>query len=134
MRTCVCIMGDCSRQTDPRGSSPGGGHSEGRHIHHGAQQLRLCDTRVSHHEAVDVSTEMRPVRQVALSAQCMMHQAKACRSLPCRVLWAQQTPSCEEHGRRLGHARWCLPLQSADCQYRNQVQSTSGATIILGPG
>ena len=90
MRTCVCIMGDCSRQTDPGGSPPGGGHCEWRHIHDGAQQLRLCDARVSHHEAVDVSAEMRPVRQVALPAQCMMHQARACRSLPCRVFWAQQ--------------------------------------------
>lgn len=90
MRTCVCIMGDGSRQTDPGGSPPGGGHSERRHIHDGAQQLRLCNARVSHHEAVDVPTEMRPVRQVALPAHCTMHQAKACTSLPYRVFWALQ--------------------------------------------
>ena len=68
VQTCVSIGGDCSSQTNPRRASPGGADRQVCHIHDSPEQLGLGNSRVSHHQAVDVSSQMVPICQVALSA------------------------------------------------------------------
>lgn len=67
-QTCFGICCDGSSQTNSRRTSACGTDRQVCHIHNRPEHLGLGNTRVTHHEAIDVPSQMVPICQIALPA------------------------------------------------------------------
>ena len=67
-RTCVFVVGDCSRETHSAGASAGCADCQGCHIHDGPQHLGFCHPWISHQQAVDITPDVCAIGQISFSS------------------------------------------------------------------